>query len=124
MVCLQHLGGKQDLNLAFQLSEKGILEKYGVKLLGSSIESIKKGEDREAFRHLMQELNEPVPESTIVHELEEALDFAEVDRISDYHSPCLYIGWNRRWNCSHRWKNSLSLVSGGLKESANPSMFN
>ena len=69
MVCLQHLGGKQDLNLAFQLSEKGILDKYGVKLLGTSIDSIKKGEDRELFRNLMQELNEPVPESTIVHDI-------------------------------------------------------
>ncbi|PAF11673.1 hypothetical protein CHH61_26040, partial [Shouchella clausii] len=46
------------------------------KLLGSSIESIKKGEDREAFRKLMNELNEPVPESIIVHEVEEAIQFA------------------------------------------------
>ena len=75
MVCLQHLGGQTGLNLAFQLSEKGILDKYGVKLLGSSIESIKKGEDRESFRNLMHELNEPVPESTIVHELQEAVRF-------------------------------------------------
>ena len=50
MVCLQHLGGQTGLNLAFQLHEKGILDKYDVKLLGSSIESIKKGEDRELFR--------------------------------------------------------------------------
>ena len=74
---LATLGGQTGLNLAFQLNEKGILEKYGVKLLGTSIDSIKKGEDRELFRNLMHELNEPVPESTIVHELQEALDFAE-----------------------------------------------
>ena len=70
------MGGQTGLNLAFQLNEQGIFEKFGVKMLGSSIESIKKGEDREAFRQLMNELNEPVPESEIVH-VEEALSFAE-----------------------------------------------
>ena len=86
---LATLGGQTGLNLAFELSEKGILNKYGVKLLGSSIESIKKGEDREAFRQLMYELNEPVPESTIVHTLEEAENFAG-NRLSDYCASCLY----------------------------------
>ena len=73
---LATLGGQTGLNLALQLHEQGILEKYGVKMLGSSIDSIKKGEDREAFRALMKELNEPVPESAIVHSVEEAVRFA------------------------------------------------
>ncbi|MEK4199282.1 carbamoyl phosphate synthase large subunit [Cytobacillus sp. FSL K6-0265] len=71
------LGGQTGLNLTFQLSEAGVLDKYKVKLLGSSIEAIKKGEDREAFRQLMNDLNEPVPESEIVHHVEEAVAFAE-----------------------------------------------
>ncbi|MED1605708.1 carbamoyl phosphate synthase large subunit [Cytobacillus kochii] len=71
------LGGQTGLNLTFQLSEAGVLDKYEVKLLGSSIEAIKKGEDREAFRQLMNDLNEPVPESEIVHHVEEAVAFAE-----------------------------------------------
>lgn len=74
---LATLGGQTGLNLALSLHEAGILEKYGVRLLGTSIESIKKGEDREQFRQLMKDLNEPVPESEIVTTVEGALRFAK-----------------------------------------------
>lgn len=73
---LPTLGGQTGLNLAMKLEETGILQKYHVKLLGSSMEGIQKAEDREQFRSLMQELNEPVPESQIVHTVEEAIEFA------------------------------------------------
>ncbi|MGM7680834.1 carbamoyl phosphate synthase large subunit [Cytobacillus sp. Hm23] len=73
---LATLGGQTGLNLAFSLYEEGALEKYSVRLLGTSIESIKKGEDREEFRELMKKLDEPVPESEIVTTLEGALGFA------------------------------------------------
>ena len=113
---LATLGGQTGLNLAFQLSEKGILEKYGVKLLGSSIDSIKKGEDRELFRNLMQELNEPVPESTIVHELEEALDFAEVIGYPIIVRPAYTLG-GTGGGIAATEEEFVKLVSGGLKES-------
>jgi carbamoyl-phosphate synthase large subunit len=74
---LATFGGQTGLNLAFQLYEQGILAKYGVKLLGTPIEAIKKGEDREAFRQLMYELGEPVPESEIITNVEDAVSFAE-----------------------------------------------
>ncbi|MFY4774325.1 carbamoyl phosphate synthase large subunit [Metabacillus sp. RGM 3146] len=74
---LATVGGQTGLNLAFELNEKGILEKYQITLLGTSIESIEQGEDREKFRSLMKELNEPVPESEIITSLEEAKAFAE-----------------------------------------------
>ncbi|WP_017754618.1 carbamoyl phosphate synthase large subunit [Calidifontibacillus oryziterrae] len=74
---LATLGGQTGLNLAFALHEKGILQKYNVELLGTPIESIKKGEDREAFRSLMHELKEPVPESDIVDNIEAAKSFAK-----------------------------------------------
>lgn len=63
---LPTLGGQTGLNLASSLAQLGILEKYNVKLLGTSLESIAKAEDREQFRSLMREINEPVPESWIV----------------------------------------------------------
>lgn len=113
---LATLGGQTGLNLAFQLSEKGILEKYGVKLLGSSIESIKKGEDREAFRALMHELNEPVPESTIVHQLQEALDFAEQIGFPIIIRPAYTLGGTGGGIASNK-EEFVKLVSGGLKES-------
>ncbi len=71
------LGGQTGLNLAVELYEKCILEKYGVKLLGTRIDSIKKAEDRELFKNLMLEIGEPVPESDIVSSFEEAKKFAQ-----------------------------------------------
>jgi carbamoyl-phosphate synthase large subunit len=63
---LATLGGQTGLNLASELDRLGILEKYGVTLLGTQLDAIKKAEDRELFRALMREINEPVPESWIV----------------------------------------------------------
>ncbi|WP_226535623.1 carbamoyl phosphate synthase large subunit [Fictibacillus halophilus] len=74
---LATVGGQTGLNLAMDLFENGILQKYGVKLLGTDIQSIKKAEDREAFRALMHKLGEPVPESEIVFSIEEAIGFAD-----------------------------------------------
>lgn len=74
---LATLGGQAGLNLAVQLAEKGILEKYGVELLGTSLTAIKKAEDRELFKETMQKLGEPVPESTIVEDVAAAVRFAE-----------------------------------------------
>jgi len=114
---LAMLGGQTGLNLAFELNEKGILTKYGVKMLGSSIESIKKGEDREAFRQLMHDLNEPVPESRIVHELQEALDFAEIIGFPIIVRPAYTLG-GTGGGIANSMEELIKLTSGGLKESA------
>lgn len=71
------LGGQTGLNLAVALYERGILEKYSLKLLGTKIDAIENAEDREKFKTLMTEIGEPVPESDIVSSLEEAQKFAE-----------------------------------------------
>lgn len=63
---LPTLGGQTGLNLATQLADQGILEKYNVRLLGTPLTAIRKAEDREEFRSLMREIREPVPESFIV----------------------------------------------------------
>jgi carbamoyl-phosphate synthase large subunit len=68
---LPTLGGQTGLNLATELAESGILDKYNVKLLGTPLSAIKKAEDREQFRALMREIREPVPESWIVQSPEE-----------------------------------------------------
>ncbi|MFE4524770.1 carbamoyl phosphate synthase large subunit [Bacillus firmus] len=114
---LATLGGQTGLNLAFKLSESGVLERYGVKLLGSSIESIKKGEDREAFRKLMNELNEPVPESIIVHEVEEAIQFAHDIGFPIIVRPAYTLG-GTGGGIAGDFDELASLVQGGLKESA------
>jgi len=71
------LGGQTGLNLATELSVKGILKEYGVALLGAQIDSIRKAEDREAFKNLMKEIGEPIPESDIVSNFEDAKKFAQ-----------------------------------------------
>ena len=74
---LPTMGGQTGLNLAFQLSKAGVLKRCGVTLLGTPLDSISKAEDREHFRNLMQEINQPIPQSTIVSDVDEALGFAE-----------------------------------------------
>ncbi|MGG3467755.1 carbamoyl-phosphate synthase (glutamine-hydrolyzing) large subunit [Neobacillus pocheonensis] len=69
------LGGQTGLNLTVQLYEQNILKKYNVELLGTSVESIKNGEDREKFRNLMLKIGEPIPESAIIHSYEEGVAF-------------------------------------------------
>lgn len=73
---LATLGGQAGLNLAVKLSEQGILKKYNVELLGTSLAAIKKAEDRELFKETMQKLGEPIPESTIVEDVASAVHFA------------------------------------------------
>ena len=73
---LAGMGGQTGLNLAVDLYEAGILDKYGVKIIGTSVESIKKGEDRDTFREVMREIGQPVIESDIVTTLEEGLAYA------------------------------------------------
>jgi carbamoyl-phosphate synthase large subunit len=74
---LPTLGGQTGLNLAVALAEAGILERYGVRLLGTPLSAIKQAEDREAFQQLLLGLGEPVPESLTVHTVEEAVAFAD-----------------------------------------------
>ena len=74
---LATLGGQAGLNLAVTLAEQGVLEKYEVELLGTSLEAIKKAEDRELFKETMEKLGEPIPESTIVEDVASAVAFAK-----------------------------------------------
>ena len=74
---LAGMGGQTALNLAVELADAGILDKYGVKVIGTSIASIKKGEDRDEFREMMRSINQPVIESDIVTNLEDGIIYAE-----------------------------------------------
>ena len=69
---LPTLGGQTGLNMAVSLAEAGILDKYGVRLLGTPLETIRKAEDRELFRQLLEDIGEPFPESETVTSLDEA----------------------------------------------------
>ena len=69
---LPTVGGQTGLNLALALSENGVLEKYGVKLIGASLSAIKTAEDRNSFRQAMITAGLPVPKGGPAHSLEEA----------------------------------------------------
>ena len=73
---LPTLGGQTGLNLAVALAESGVLDRYGVRLLGTPLAAIQTAEDRQLFKDAMQAIGEPVPESAIAHSVEEALEFA------------------------------------------------
>ncbi len=70
---LPTLGGQTALNLAVKLYEEGILDRYGVKLIGANYQAIKKGEDRDLFRKSMERIGLKVPESAVVSSVEEGL---------------------------------------------------
>jgi carbamoyl-phosphate synthase large subunit len=72
---LATLGGQTGLNLAVQLAETGVLERFGVRLLGTPLSAIQHAEDREAFKQLLLSIGEPVPESITAHSVEDALAF-------------------------------------------------
>ena len=74
---LAGLGGQTALNLAMRLSRDGILQKYGVRLLGSPIGAIERAEDREQFRETMRRIGQPVVPSEIANTVEQALRAAE-----------------------------------------------
>ena len=71
---LPTLGGQVGLNLAVDLHDAGVLERYGVELLGTPLTAIRQAEDRQLFRDLMQEIGEPIPASVICTSLHEARD--------------------------------------------------
>jgi carbamoyl-phosphate synthase large subunit len=69
---LPTLGGQTGLNLAVSLADSGVLDRFGVRSLGTPIETIRAAEDRELFRDLLLSIGEPVPDSEIVTDLEQA----------------------------------------------------
>ena len=89
---LAGFGGQTGLNLAMELDHKGVLKKYGTELLGVNRESIKKAEDREEFKMLMQEIGEPIPSSIIATSMEECYDFVKEEGFPVIIRPAYTLG--------------------------------
>ncbi len=87
-VILPTLGGQTALNLAIDLAEQGILERYGVEMIGAKLESIKKAEDRDLFKEAMQRIGLDLPRSGYARSMQDAtrvqkhLDFPVIIRAS------------------------------------------
>ena len=74
---LPTLGGQTALNIAVQLYEMGVLDKYGVELIGANVDAIRKAEDRDLFRKAMENIGLEVPRSEIAESVSDALTIAE-----------------------------------------------
>ena len=113
---LATLGGQAGLNLAFKLAERGILEKYNVELLGTSLEAIKKAEDRELFKKTMLEIGEPIPESDIVEDVESARRFANEIGYPIIDRPAYTLG-GTGGGIADNEEDLIAIVTRGLKYS-------
>ncbi|QDI90582.1 carbamoyl-phosphate synthase large subunit [Salicibibacter halophilus] len=89
---LATMGGQTGLNLAMELHEQGVLKSYGVELLGTDLDAIREAEDREAFRSLMHNLDQPVPASDIVHSVEKGEAFANKNGLPAIIRPAYTLG--------------------------------
>jgi carbamoyl-phosphate synthase large subunit len=113
---LPTLGGQTGLNLAVELADDGILDKYNVKLLGTPLETIKKAEERSLFKQLIQEIGEPIPESVTVYTVKEAVDFAREIGLPLIVRPSFTLG-GTGGGIANTMEELESIVTGGLASS-------
>ncbi len=119
---LATLGGQVGLNLAMTLAKSGVLEREGVKLLGTPLRAIEKAEDREVFKATMAEIGEPVPESTIVSSVEDALAFARSISYPVIVRPGYTLG-GTGGGVANNDEELIEIASKGLKYSLNSQLL-
>jgi len=113
---LPTLGGQTALNLAVELHEKGTLEEYGVELLGASVSSIRKAEDRQLFREAMERIGLKVPESRVVRRVEDALELAREIGFPLIIRPSFTLG-GKGGATAHDFEELRSAITDGLDAS-------
>ncbi|MGT2910946.1 carbamoyl-phosphate synthase large subunit [Streptococcus cameli] len=111
---LPTLGGQTGLNMAMQLSKAGILDELGVELLGTKLSAIDQAEDRDLFKHLMEDLEQPIPESEIVNTVEEALAFANSIGYPVIVRPAFTLGGTGGGMCANE-EELREIAKNGLK---------
>jgi len=113
---LPTLGGQTALNLAVELADAGILDKYGVRSLGTPIDTIRRAEDRELFKQMLMDIDEPVPESATVHTLDEAREAARAIGLPLVIRPAYTLG-GTGGGIARTWEQFEEIVSSGLAAS-------
>ncbi len=113
---LPNLGGQTGLNLSSQLSKKGILKKYDVKLIGVSADAIERGEDREIFKETMKKLGIQMPRGVVIHTVEEAIDVAKELCYPVILRPAYTMG-GTGGGIAYNVEELRKIVSGGLSAS-------
>ncbi len=92
---LPTVGGQTALNLAIELSDGGVLEKYNVQLIGANVAAIKKAEDRLFFKDAMQKIGLDVPKSALVNNTKDGLEFAGKIGFPGDHAAVVHAGRHR-----------------------------
>ena len=92
---LATLGGQTALNTAMALHERGVLDKYGVELIGASVEAIERGENRESFKRVVVSIGGEVARSVICHSIEECLAAVEALGYPAVAAPVVHHGRRR-----------------------------
>ena len=110
------LGGQVGLNMALALDREGILEEFGVPLLGTPLDAIARAEDRELFKKTMQEIDEPIPESDIVTSVDAAVAFADTIGYPLIVRPAYTLGGSGGGNANNE-EELRTIVNKGLKVS-------
>jgi carbamoyl-phosphate synthase large subunit len=113
---LPTLGGQTGLNMAVELARAGVLKSENVKLLGTQLTAIEKAEDRDLFRDLMRELEQPVPDSVIVTTVPEAMDFAREIGFPIIIRPAYTLGGTGGGICNTE-EELMETVSSGIRYS-------
>ena len=113
---LATLGGQTGLNLAVELADAGVLDQYGVRLLGTPLDTIRTAEDRQLFRNLLLEMGEPVPQGITVDTQEQALQVAQERGLPLVVRPAYTLG-GTGGGIAETWEELETIVAGGLAAS-------
>ncbi|AYJ45796.1 carbamoyl-phosphate synthase large subunit [Enterococcus casseliflavus] len=111
---LPTLGGQTGLNMAMELANSGILDELGIELLGTKLAAIDQAEDRDLFKQLMEELDQPIPESEIVSTVEAAVEFAKKIGFPIIVRPAFTLGGTGGGMCNNE-EELRQITENGLK---------
>ena len=111
---LPTLGGQAGLNLGMELSEKGILEKYGVRLIGTTAETIFKAEDRQAFKDTMEKIGEPCAASLVVNNIGDGIRFTNTIGYPVVLRPAFTLGGSGG-GIAHDENELIEILTNGLR---------
>ncbi|MBO5373124.1 MAG: carbamoyl-phosphate synthase large subunit [Lachnospiraceae bacterium] len=111
---LPTLGGQAGLNLGMELAESGFLEKHGVKLIGTTAETIFKAEDRQAFKDTMEKIGEPCAASLVVHNVEDGIKFTNTIGYPVVLRPAYTLGGSGG-GIAHNEQELIEILTNGLR---------
>ena len=111
---LPTLGGQAGLNLGMELAESGFLEKHGVKLIGTTAETIFKAEDRQAFKDTMEKIGEPCAPSLVVHDVQSGIEFTNTIGYPVVLRPAYTLGGSGG-GIAHNETELVDILTNGLR---------